>query len=188
MNRIVFCRCIGQKPFSNEYGFFITRKRRRTVNRNVSAHSATLRVSEACWSDSVSVLPVRRAVMIGGALIRDSGAESPCWRHNFSGETAAFIHAVASTIHYVALLRESVVKTPCRWRSHSDLCDLPLLRLLAELNASSMRFFSSSSFGSFYFDLSENLWCRIISHTKATAGILRLFSAISTNHSLSKCT
>ena len=39
----------------------------------------------------------------------------------FSGE-AAFIHAVASTIYYVALLRESVAETPCRCRSHSDLC------------------------------------------------------------------
>ena len=29
---------------------------------------------------------------------------------------------MASTIHYVALLRESVVETPCRCRSHSDLC------------------------------------------------------------------
>lgn len=41
-------KLVKRKPFSKKDGFFITRKRRRTVNRNVSAHSATLRVSEAC--------------------------------------------------------------------------------------------------------------------------------------------
>lgn len=67
-----------------------------TVNRNVSAPSATLRIGEACWSDIVPVLPVWRAIIF-------SEAESPWWWHNFPGETAAFIQAVASTIHYVAL-------------------------------------------------------------------------------------